>query len=308
MRKFILFTISILLIFVLASCQNVEQYDIVTTMFPQYSLTKEIVGDNLTVDLITPPGVNVHNFELSSKDIIKIDNSKLFLYTSDIIDPQIKNMNLNKTKVVNLSTLILHGNETNNDAHDHDDDTEHEHNHSNSHYWTSYENLIKMTNIIFEEIINIDPDKTDIYQTNRDVLLEKLTSLKTDLLEIINKSSNAKIYFAGHDSMASLSDEVGLEIVTLIDDIKPNADITSLQITNLVNDIKENNVKYLYIPELESTRIAETIQRNLSSHDIEIKFLELHGFHNITLDQFKNETSILILLQQNNINIEKGLK
>ena len=74
-------------------------------------------------------------------------------------------------------------------------------------------------------------------------MLEKLTYLKTDLLEIIKKSSNAKIYFAGHDSMASLSDEVGLEIVTLIDDIKPNADITSLQITNLVNGIKENNVK-----------------------------------------------------------------
>lgn len=308
MRKFILFTTSILLIFVLASCQNVEQYDIVTTMFPQYSLAKEIVGDNLTVDLITPPGVDVHNFELSSKDIIKIDNSKLFLYTSDMIDPQIKNIKLTKTKVVNLSNLILHGHGTNNDTHDHDDETEHEHIHSNSHYWTSYKNLIKMTNVIFEEIINIDPDKTDIYQTNKDVLLEKLISLKTNLLAIINKSSNATIYFAGHDSMASLSDEVGLEIVTLIDDIKPNADITSPQITNLVNGIKENNVKYLYIPELDSTRIAETIQRNLISHDIKIEFLELHGFHNITLDQFKNEISILILLQQNNINIEKGLK
>ena len=53
---------------------------IVTTIFPAYDFTKQIVRDTATVTLLIPPGQNIHTYEPSAKDIITISECNLFIY------------------------------------------------------------------------------------------------------------------------------------------------------------------------------------------------------------------------------------
>lgn len=305
MKKRILILLAFLGILTLSACSPTNKYDIITTMIPQYSLAKEIAGDKLSVHLITKPGVDVHSSELSSKDVIKINNSKLLLYTSDIIDTQIARLTIKGPIVVDLSSHILSEHEDNHiDEHEHD----HDHDHASIHYWTSYHNLEHMANVIFENIIKIDPDNKPYYEENLNIVLNKLTELETELIKIVSLSSTKEIFYAGHNAMDALANEIGLTITALVDDIKPNADITSPQIQNLINKIKENNAKYLFVPELESLKVVETISRALKNENIELEILELHGLHNISKKEFESGISIFDILKQNNINLEKGLK
>ena len=50
---------------------------IVTTVFPFYDFVKNIVGDRAEVTMLLPTGADVHSFEPTTQDIIKIKESDL---------------------------------------------------------------------------------------------------------------------------------------------------------------------------------------------------------------------------------------
>lgn len=298
MKKFIYIILSLTISLTLFGCTKGKSYDIVATMYPQYSISKEIAGDKLNVLMLYPPAVDIHNHEFSSQDIIKINNSKLFFYTSDIIEPKIQRMTLKNTEVINLEALINH---------EHDEHEYEEHDHAHSHYWTSFSALKEMSQIIYEKIISIDNLNSDYYLKNYNQLLAKIKEIETNTRELILQSETKTIFFAGHNSMEAFANEMNLTITALVDDIKPSADITSKQILDLVNKIKEVKASILYIPELESIKIANTIKRAVEKENVKLEILELHGFHNITKNQMDSNVSIINLLTQNYENLKRGL-
>src|SRR5574344_1033566 len=56
---------------------------IVTTLFPQYDFAKQIVGDKGKVTLLLSPGMEAHSYDPTPKDIVKINESDLFIYTGE---------------------------------------------------------------------------------------------------------------------------------------------------------------------------------------------------------------------------------
>lgn len=53
--------------------------EIVTTFYPMYDFTKNIVGDEANVDLMVPAGSEPHDYEPSAKDMAKL-MMLMFLY------------------------------------------------------------------------------------------------------------------------------------------------------------------------------------------------------------------------------------
>ncbi|NLM18988.1 MAG: zinc ABC transporter substrate-binding protein, partial [Clostridiaceae bacterium] len=58
-----------------------EKLSIVTTIFPQYDFTKQIVGDKADVTMLLKPGLESHSYEPTPQDIKTIQSSDLFIYT-----------------------------------------------------------------------------------------------------------------------------------------------------------------------------------------------------------------------------------
>ena len=63
---------------------------IVTTVFPGYDFTRQIVGESATVTLLLPPGSESHSFEPTPQDIITIQNCDVFVYVGGESDSWIK--------------------------------------------------------------------------------------------------------------------------------------------------------------------------------------------------------------------------
>jgi zinc transport system substrate-binding protein len=88
------FTLSL----ILAGCGNSETVKkveeksendtltVYTTIFPLEDFTKKIGGNFVDVKSIYPPNVDAHSFEPSTKDMISLANSDLFIYTGVGID------------------------------------------------------------------------------------------------------------------------------------------------------------------------------------------------------------------------------
>lgn len=107
---------------------------IVTTIFPQYDFTRQIVGDYADVTMLLKPGAESHSYEPTPQDIKKIQNADLFIYTggeNDVwVDNILASMGDKKPETLKLldcvSTVteeVVEGME-----HGHEDGEEHHHN------------------------------------------------------------------------------------------------------------------------------------------------------------------------------------
>lgn len=287
---------------ILISCTNNNSPEIITTLYPQYDIATNIAGDKLNVELATPFGSEIHEYSPSPKDIVNINNSKLFLYTSLLLEPWVANLLSDDLNSLNLSkSLNIHSEHE--DNHDH----EHDHSHADLHFWTDPHNFLSLINVIRDSIIEIDINNKAYYEENAKLYYEKILTIDEEFTNYLISKPNPTIYFAGHNAMEAFSDHYNINIIGLSDSFKPDADLTSGQLTFLIEEIKTNNITHLFIEELAEPKAALVIKRELDKENLSIVLLELHGYHNITLNQSKEGISYADLFRQNTENIKKAL-
>lgn len=56
---------------------------VLTTFYPMYEFTKEIVGEEGHVELLISAGTNSHDYEPSAKDMAEIQNADIFVYNDE---------------------------------------------------------------------------------------------------------------------------------------------------------------------------------------------------------------------------------
>lgn len=291
--KKITLILTILLSLLLVSCNKENKtYDIVTSSFFEQDIVSNIAKDKLSYKTLIKPGVDLHDFRPTSKEMNHIKQSKLFIFTSYNIHHWLNN---NVNSLIGDNTSVLNLNDYNNL------------NYEDSHYWTDPYLILDFILLIKDEIIKIDNDNKEFYTLNANNYYNKIKDLINDFEMFIDSKEDINIYFAGHNSMYYFEKRFNLSINSLSNTNKPDADLTSNQILSLLNEIKENNIHYLYIEELIEPKIAKTIQRELLKENYELTLLTLHSYHNISKEDSKNNVTYYDLLKQNIINIKKGV-
>ena len=96
-----------LLVFAPNLIKNTEEKrpKIVTTTFVAYDLTRSIIKDTyLDVEMLLAPGSDLHSYEPSPQDIIKIKESDIFIYnggeSEEWLASIIDEIDTNKTKII----------------------------------------------------------------------------------------------------------------------------------------------------------------------------------------------------------------
>ncbi len=121
-----------------------DQIKIVTTIFPLYDWTVNMIGEdaeNYSVHLLNNSGVDMHSYQATTADIITIYDCDLFIYVGGESDAWVEDILANKTnpdmKILNLVEVLgdrvvyeelIEGMEATEHNHDHDDEEE-EHDH-----------------------------------------------------------------------------------------------------------------------------------------------------------------------------------
>ena len=93
--------------------KNNGKLKVVTTIFPEYDWTREILGDNLKnveLTLLIGNGVDLHSYQPSIQDIAKISTADVFIYVGGESDGWVKDALKNATnknmKVINLMETL----------------------------------------------------------------------------------------------------------------------------------------------------------------------------------------------------------
>ena len=121
---------------------NKNKLKVVTTIFPEYDITRAIAKDKIDLELLIKPGVDVHSFSPTPQDIKTVESSNLFIYGGTDHDTWVetltKSIDMKDKKVVKLVDGIEQLEEETVDGmkheHDHDhDDKEEKNDHDHDH-------------------------------------------------------------------------------------------------------------------------------------------------------------------------------
>lgn len=286
--------------------------NIVTTLFPQYDFTRQIVGDKANVTILLPSGKESHTYEPTSEDIIKIGKADMFIYTGKYMetwaDKILKSVTSDKLKVVDVSTGINLDKEE--EEHDHEHEDEHKHDEKEAdhahtydpHIWTSPENAKAMVDNILKEVSSLDPENKDYYTKNATDYKAELDKLSSEFKTAVSEGKRKKIIFGGRFALHYLVKEYGIEYESAYDSCSTESEPSAGTLSHIIKEMKDEKIPVIYYEELVDPKVSRAISTETGA-----EMLLLHSSHNLSKEEFEKGETYLSLMKQNLVNLKKGL-
>lgn len=272
---------------------------VTTTIYPLYSIVKEVGGDKIKLNNLIPFGVEAHGFDPSPADMAKLSKSDLFITSGDNMEPWkdkiVKSLHI-ENKVFDMSEHVKLR-EISEDAQHEEDKQDHhgdEHNHSNidPHYWVSLNNYILMTQAITNLFIEKDSANKDFYTQNANNYLEKINTLKAKYDLSMATCTNKKI-LVNHDAFGYFADDYGVKQYS-VSGMSPEDKPSAKQISELINLVKNEKINTVFFEEFASPKVAKTIAKEAN-----VKTDALRPAENITKDENKKDYGYLQIMEDN---------
>ncbi len=145
MKKYLsIFVVAIMIVGCLSACgktdvagsSNGKKIQIVTTIFPEYDWVKNVLGDNPTgadVTMLIDSGVDLHSYQPSAEDILKVSTCDVFIYVGGESDEWVKDALKEATNkdmvVINLMEVLGNSVKEEEVVEGMQEDHEHDHDH-----------------------------------------------------------------------------------------------------------------------------------------------------------------------------------
>ena len=232
MRKILIIITLVFTIFIFTGCtsHNDNEITIITSNFPSYDFARAITKNTDTkVEMLLKPGSEMHNYEPSPQDIIKISKADMFIYVGDAID-------INKTKVIKLMDLVDLVKEESVEGMDIEEEEEDEY---DEHVWTSPKNAITIVSKLEKEISKIDSRNKDIYKNNSDNYISELEKIDKEIRNIVDNSSSNILVFGDRFPFRYFVDEYNLKYYAAFPGCSDQTEASAKTISYLINIVKK---------------------------------------------------------------------
>ena len=321
----------LMLVGVLAGCgkQNndnktneADKLSIVTTIFPEYDWVREILGDkadNAEVTMLLDNGVDLHSYQPTADDIVKISECDLFIYvggeSDDWVDDALKNAANKNMKVINLlealgdsvkTEEVVEGMQEEEHDHDHEDADEHddakEHDHEeeaeyDEHVWLSLKNAQTLCSAFSAVLQQIDPDNKDTYAANASAYIKKLSALDADYQAAVDAAARKTVLFGDRFPFRYLAEDYGLRYYAAFAGCSAESEASFETISFLAGKVDELNLPCVLTIEGVQHKIAETIVRNTAAKNQ--KVLTMDSMQSTTSKDAANGTTYLSVMERN---------
>ncbi len=297
-----------------------SKIQIVTTIFPEYDWLMNVLGDNpagIEVTMLMDSGVDLHSFQPSADDILKITNSDLFIYVGGESDEWVEDA-VNKAGGGNVKTInllevlgdsvkeeeVVEGMQVTEHSHAHETEEEHEEEHEHEegpeydeHVWLSLKRAAVLTESIADAVKELDPEHADTYEANASSYIGKLNELDAKYQEVTASAPVKTLVFGDRFPFRYLTDDYGLSYYAAFVGCSAESEASFETITFLAGKIDELDLHSVMTIEGKDHSIAETIIRNTASGDQ--KILTMDSLQSTTGEDVKAGITYLSVMEKN---------
>ena len=311
-----------------------EKIQIVTTIFPEYDWVMNVLGDdpaNAEVTMLLDNGVDLHSYQPTADDILKISACDMFIYvggeSDEWVEDALKEATNKDMVVINLLEALgdsvkeeemVEGMQESEheyegeEEHEHEDGDADEHEHEegeveyDEHVWLSLRNAATLTDIISKELQRIDAANAQIYKNNSDAYIKKLNELDKQYSDAVSASSVKTLLFGDRFPFRYLTDDYGLTYYAAFVGCSAETEASFETITFLAKKVDELSLHAVMTIEGGDHRIAETIVQNTAAKDQQI--LTMDSMQSTTSKDVENGTTYLSVMEGNLSVLKEALR
>lgn len=237
----------------LAALQAEAKFKVVTTFTVIQDIAQNVAGDAATVESITKPGAEIHEYEPTPKDIVKAQSADLILWNGLNLERWFERFFQNikdKPAVVvteGITPLSIYEGPYK-DA-------------PNPHAWMSPSNALIYVENIKNALVKYDPQNADTYQKNAAVYAEKIKQLDKPLREKLAQiPADQRWLVTSEGAFSYLAKDYDLKEGYLWP-INAEQQGTPQQVRKLIDLVKKNQIPVVFSESTVSAKPAQQVAK-----------------------------------------------
>ena len=275
-----------------------SKLQIVCTSFPAYDFAREIAADRAELTLLIKPGSEVHSYEPTPKDMIRIQESDLFIcnggeseqWAKTLITPE-----LNTIYMMDCVDTVEESADGIYNAEDGEPELD-------EHVWTSPLNAIKISEEICNALCKLDTDNAGAYKTNFTAYKAQLMALDREFRQVIKNSGKHTLVFADRFPMRYFALEYGLDCYAAFPGCSSETEPSAKTVAYLIDRVREDKIPAVLYMEFSNQKMADVI-----CEDTGCKKLPFYSAHSVSAEQFEQGASYLDLMRINLNSLKEAL-
>ncbi|MBQ2909442.1 MAG: zinc ABC transporter substrate-binding protein [Bacilli bacterium] len=280
MKKIKILSLIMLLMFICfgttgCTSDNMENIDILVTNYPNEFITQKLYGNHSTVSSIYPDGVDISEYNISTKQKKDFSQYDLFIYNGLIEKERnlaVDLLDLNPDLKIIDTAYVL------------------ETDYSPEELWLNPSSLLMMAQNVrlgLEEYIDSNVLKTEI-DIAYDELKVELSELDANYRIDVENTNNKTIVVA--NSALKYLEKFGLNVYCIDGDATAK---TISEVQDLINN-KQIDFVYAFVEEELNDNVKKLVDDNAN-----VSVLEVHRLDNITDEERKNKDDYLTIMVNN---------
>lgn len=291
-----------------------NKLNIVTTIFPAYDWVREFLGaetDRAEITMLLDSGVDLHSYQPTVDDIVKISDCDLFLYvggeSDGWVDDALKNAPNKERKVIRLLDVLgdsAKAEETvagmQEEEHDHEEEAEYD-----EHIWLSLKNAQVLVAAISEALQETDPARKDTYAANAAAYVEKLSALDGEYRAAVDSGKYKTLLFGDRFPFRYLADDYGLDYYAAFPGCSAETEASFETVSFLAGKMDALGLPCVLTIEGTQHKIAETIVQNTAQKNQQV--LTMDSMQAVTANDAASGVSYLSIMEKNLSVLKKAL-
>lgn len=274
---------------------------IYTTVYPLEDFAKKIGGDYVHVQSIYPPGVEAHTFEPTTKTMKQLAEADAFIYIgqgmegfADKAKEALKNERVRFLAAAEGIKLL-------DSAHQERSHEYEQHNDKDPHVWLDPIRSIAMAEHIRDLLIELKPEKKEVFTKNFEALKAKLEHLDQQFQAVVKKAPKKEILVA-HAAYGYWEDRYGIRQLS-VSGLSPTNEPSQKELAEIIKTAKQHHIKYVIFEQNTTSKIAEIVKNEIGADS-----LRLHNLESLTSKDIKANKDYFTLMEENIRVLQKALQ
>lgn len=291
-----------------------EKIEVICTTFSEYDWTREIVGNNKNVEVtyLLDNGVDLHNYQPSAEDIMKISDCDMFVYVGGESDKWVddalkesRNKDMQVVKLLDVLGDFAKEEEIKEGMEAEEEEGEDEGPEYDEHVWLSVRNAGICCEAICDSLCKLDSAGAEGYKENLEAYNADLDALDFDFMDMAAKASVKTIVFGDRFPFRYLVDDYGIDYYAAFVGCSAETEASFETIVGLSNKIDELGIDTVFIIENSDPSIAQAVIDNSADKNRNIE--TLNSIQSVTADMVSSGVTYISIMRQNLETLRKVL-
>lgn len=323
-KKIIAAAVSAAMMMSFASCSEAGssktpgKVSVVCTIFPEYDWVRNITKgvDDVEITYLLDSGADLHSYQPTAEDILKISDCDLFIYAggeSDTWVPEaLENKRNDDMKIINMLDVIgsaakeeevKEGMQA--EEEEHEGEEEEEEKEYDEHTWLSVENAKTICKKIADDLSETDEKNKESYKANLDSYLKELDALDSDFRALADSVGSKTLIFGDRFPFRYFTDEYGFDYYAAFVGCSAETEASFETIAFLAGKADELGAKTIFTIENSDGKIAQAIID--STKDKNATTATLYSLQSVTKEQLDDEHTYISLMRKNYETLKSAL-